>query len=133
MTRPPERATFLPRTARWTLVLGSLVAGISQWTFGFEMALGVALGALIGFMNLWLLSKSIDAALARADEHRPTTGRKWALPGVLLLKWPFVLLALGLILWYMPARPEGVAIGLLLSLLAAALAATRAPKRDRAS
>jgi hypothetical protein len=39
-----------------------------------------------------------------------------------LLKWPLLGLALAGILWYMPARPEGVALGVVLSLAAAVLA-----------
>lgn len=45
-----------------------------------------------------------------------------------LLKWPLVGLALAGILWYMPARPEGVALGVVLSLAAAVLAALLEPR-----
>jgi hypothetical protein len=45
-----------------------------------------------------------------------------------LLKWPLVGLALAGILWYMPARPEGVALGVVLSLAAAVLAALFEPR-----
>jgi hypothetical protein len=120
-----DDASFLRRVAIWTLGLGTAVSALGLVLFDAPMALGVALGALVGLANLWLLSRAISAALANAREHRPSPGQKWALPGVFLLKWPFVLLALGLILWYLPARPEGVGIGIGLSLLAAALAATR--------
>lgn len=49
-----------------------------------------------------------------------------------LLRLPFVVLALVLILWYMPARPEGVALGVTLSLAAAVLAALRAENQRSA-
>jgi hypothetical protein len=125
--RADERP-FLPRVAMWTLGLAAAVSALCLLVSGGPMALGVALGALLGLANLWLLSRAISGALANAREHRPSPGQKWALPGVFLLKWPFLLLALGLILWYLPARPEGVGIGIGLSLLAAALAATRGSK-----
>lgn len=132
MADPADNGAFLRRAAAWTLGLAIGVAGVAIVWSGFPMALGVALGALLGLVNLWLLSRAISSALSQAGEHRPRPGQKWALPAVFLLKWPFLLLALGLILWYMPARPEGVGIGIGLSLLAAALAATRvsrAPSR----
>ena len=40
-----------------------------------------------------------------------------------LLKLPALLVALGIVLWYLPARPEGIALGVGLTLLAAVLAA----------
>jgi hypothetical protein len=123
-----KSATLVRRIAWWTVVLAGIWAAIVYAMSGWPMALGVALGALLGLANLWLLSRAISGALANAREHRPSPGQKWALPGVFLLKWPFLLLALGLILWYLPARPEGVGIGIGLSLLAAALAATRGSK-----
>jgi hypothetical protein len=109
-------------------VIALLVSLLGFAVSGGEMALGIALGALLGVANLWLLSRAISVMVRSADEHRPTPGQKWALPGVLLLKWPFLLLALAGILWYMPARPEGVAIGFGISLVGAAIAATRTSK-----
>lgn len=125
MAPRPDDQAFFRRVAAWTCGLTAAVGLAGLLVSGGPMALGVALGALLGLANLWLLSRAISAALANAREHRPSPGQKWALPGVFLLKWPFLLLALGLILWYLPARPEGVGIGIGLSLLAAALAATR--------
>ena len=47
---------------------------------------------------------------------------------LLMAKLPLVALALTFILWYMPARPEGVAIGVLNGLLAAVYAGFRHQK-----
>ena len=120
-----DTPTLLRRAARWTAVLIAVVGGIAWAVSGQEMALGVALGALVGLGNLLALGRALRIMLSNPEEHRPVAGKKWVLPTVILLKWPFVLLALGLILWYMPARPEGVAIGIGLSLLAITIAALR--------
>jgi hypothetical protein len=114
------------RAARWTAALTAIAGAISLPWLGREMSLGIALGALLGWVNLWLLARAVRAMLRDPQQHRPTGRRTWVLPGVLLLKWPFILLALAGILWYMPARPEGVALGALLALVGASMAALRA-------
>jgi len=70
-----------------------------------------------------LLARALRAMLRDPQQYRPRGAQTWVLPGVLLLKWPFILLALAFILWYMPARPEGVALGALLALVGASIAA----------
>ncbi len=125
MSVSSDRAMLLRHAGLWTLGLTTLSGAISQPLFGHEMSLGIALGALLGWVNLWVLSRTLRAVLSSPEEHRPARQQKWVLPGVFLLKWPFLLLALAGILWYMPARPEGVAFGALLSLVGASIAALR--------
>jgi ABC-type nickel/cobalt efflux system permease component RcnA len=120
---PGGRTAMMKRTSMWTLALASLASAAVLALSGSEMALGVALGALLGLVNVWLLSRALSRLVDNAGDHRPAPGSKWTLPAVLLLKWPAILLALAVILWYMPARPEGVARGALLSLAAASIAA----------
>ena len=122
-TTPPDSTALLRRAGGWTVALTAVGGAISWAIFGTEMSLGIALGALVGWVNLWLLSKALSTVLRSPEQYRPVGGRTWVLPGVMLLKWPFILLALGLILWYMPARPEGVAAGALLALVGASIAA----------
>lgn len=129
----PESPTFLQRTASWTLGLLAPTGAISWGLFGGEMALGVTLGALLGLANFAVLARSLSKVLQNPEEHRPAAGKKWVLPAAMVLKWPFLLLALGLILWYMPARPEGVALGVALSLVAASIAALRGSKQPSAT
>ena len=123
MSSAPDSAPLLRRAALWTAVMTVLAGAISLPLFGREMSLGIALGALVGWVNLWLLARALRAMLRDPQQYRPVGARTWVLPGVLLLKWPFILLALALILWYMPARPEGVALGALLALVGASIAA----------
>ena len=126
MSAAPDSAPLLRRAALWTAALVAIAGAISLPLFGREMSLGIALGALVGWVTLWLLSRATRIMLRDPQQYRPVGARTWVLPGVLLLKWPFILLALALILWYMPARPEGVAVGALLALVGASLGALRA-------
>jgi len=119
-------SVLVRHAALWTTLMAVVAGAISLPLFGHEMSLGIALGALVGWVNLWLLARALRTMLRDPRQYRPTGSRTWVLPGVLLLKWPFILLALALILWYMPARPEGVALGALLALVGASIAALRA-------
>lgn len=116
---------LLKRTAAWTAALTGLWAVAMGLWQGFEMALGIVAGATLGFVNLWLAARALRGILQNPEAHRPVGGRKWALPVGLLLKWPLMLLALFAILWYMPARPEGVALGVAISLAGASIAAMK--------
>lgn len=126
MSTAPDSALLLRRAALWTAAMVAIAGAISLPLFGHAMSLGIALGALVGWVNLWLLARALRTMLRTPEQYRPGGGRTWILPSVLLVKWPFILLALALILWYMPARPEGVAVGALLALLGASIASTRA-------
>ncbi|MCX4240357.1 hypothetical protein [Paraliomyxa miuraensis] len=119
----PDSTPLLRRAAAWTAALAGLAGAISLPLFGRDMSLGIALGALVGWVNLWLLARALRVMLRDPHQHRPAAHQTWILPGVLLLKWPFILLALAGILWYMPARPEGVAVGALLALVGASIGA----------
>lgn len=132
MTTAPDSTPLLRRAGLWTTGLVTISGAISLLVVGPEMSLGIALGALVGWANLWLLARAVRVMLRDPQQYRPAGRRTWVLPGVLLLKWPFLLLALAFILWYMPARPEGVALGALLALVGACIAALRA-NRDNAS
>jgi hypothetical protein len=121
---------LLRRIAGWTAVLAAIWAAIVYGLSGWPMALGVALGALVGLANIWLIASTMTTLLQNANELRAAAGRKrWALLGPLVAKWPLVLLALFGILWYLPARPEGVALGVAISLAAASIASIRPQQR----
>lgn len=132
MSGAPNSVPLLRDAGLWTALLATVAGAISLLWSGREMSLGVALGALVGWVNLWLLSRAVGTMLRDPQQYRPTGQRTWILPGVLLLKWPFILLALAGILWYMPARPEGVALGALLALVGVSIAALRANRASDA-
>lgn len=125
-TTAPDSGPLLRRTLAWTVGLVVVSGAISHAVWGREMSLGIALGALVGLANLWLLARALKTVLGNAQQYRPTAGATWVLPGVILLKWPLLLLALAMILWYMPARPQGVALGALLALVGASISAISA-------
>ncbi len=119
---------LLRRIGTWTLTLTAIwAAGMGLW-LGFPMALGVVLGASIGYANMYFAARTLRTIVANPRDHRPPAGKTWSLPAGLLLKWPLILLALAAVLWYMPARPEGVALGVAISLAAASLAALQRSK-----
>jgi len=146
---------FLDRTGRWTAGLAVGAAGLTSLVWDWRIGLGVALGALLAHVNLMLIARTLSEALGRAatagstnastnvaadpsdPDSTPVAGetakRESArVRAAGLLRLPFVVLALVLILWYMPARPEGVALGVTLSLAAAVFAALRAENRRSA-
>jgi len=122
----PDIRVFLPRFVRGCLVL--VCVGIFVCLVGgfFEWAVGIALGALIFAANLVLFARDLIRVQERVEEEvldddsQPAVGFKGTKSGLRLI---LVALALAIILWYMPARPEGIVIGVCLVLVAAAIAA----------
>lgn len=125
MTTKVDPAPHLRRTAGWTAALAVLWAAIGSVVWGYPMGVGVICGATLGLANIWLLARALATVVSQAEDHRPRGKRKWALPLALLVKWPLLILAFFGVLLYLPARPEGVAFGVVLSLGAAAIAALR--------
>ena len=128
---PPNPGPLLRQSALWTALLAAGVGIPAAWLWGFEMGLGVVLGALLGLANFALMARALGSVLSSPHDYRPTRPGGWVLPGVLLLKWPLVLLALAVVLLYTPARAEGVGVGVILSLIAAVKAAAIERARRR--
>lgn len=120
MNQDPEHV--LRDAAKLTGLAGGLVSLVCAAIVGVPLALGVAVGALFGWVNLWLLARTLQRALAHPEQAQGRFG----VPGA-LLKWPVVLLALFVVFRFTPARPEGVVLGLLLALASASIAAARTP------
>jgi len=102
--------------------LAALTAALAAAALGPSWSLGVALGAAVGWGSVTSTAIAVKALLGAPQD--PAEGRRralWVSP-LLLLKWPLVLLALAAILWYMPARAEAVAFGVVLALAASAMA-----------
>jgi hypothetical protein len=143
--------------------LTGLAGAVALLVSGADLALGIALGALFGYANLRLLGRSVLSMLSIAGStpEGPGDGSKILDPEDILdftqsapsspleplgtdtpaperrgnnfIRLPALALAMVLILWYMPARPEGFLLGLVLSLLAAIGAAIQASRHDRRS
>ena len=143
---------FFSALTWWLGGLAAAAAAAIALLGQLPLAVGTALGALFGYLNLRLLGRSVHAVLVRAastpppsepavpeaddpdilewsesPNYRPDEGLGGNLEGRDSVRGSLLrLLALGLalllILWYMPARTEGIALGLGLSLLAAVIA-----------
>jgi hypothetical protein len=119
-------------TFLWTSVTTAIVATLAGWRWGWPLAYSIIVGAALGAANVWLLTRAVGSLIARAHEHRPAPGRKWAMPAVLLLKWPAIFAIFAVLVVYTPARPEGVGLGVLLALAALSAAAVSLHRRSAA-
>jgi hypothetical protein len=120
---------------RETLLLTGLATIITCALVGLladpRLALTIALGAGIAGANFLLLARGIARAIDLASSdlgssdhpHEPVPQPENSLRSGLRLA--LLLLAMLGILWYMPARPEGLAVGVLIVLLAATIAGFR--------
>lgn len=120
---------LLDYSARFTALLAiPAVLTCAVWV-SWTLAWGIAVGALVGWLNLWMLARGLKSILARAEEFQ---GRKRVFPVALFVKWPLILLLLGLAMRYGEARPEGVFIGFLTALIGASVASlqTQPQKSD---
>ncbi len=130
MSTTSNALAHLRRTALWSAALvlvWSLILG--PW-LGWPMVVGLVAGGLVGYLNLWLGARALALLIPRLSGGAGKANLKdsrSALMLLLLMKWPVVLLALLGILWYLPARPEGVALGIAISLAAASIAWLRRP------
>lgn len=102
-----------------------------------RLSLTIALGAVIAATNFLLLARGISRAIDRAAvDAEPAASDRAPEPPARPVQAPrnglrlaLLLLAMLGILWYMPARPEGLAVGVFIVLLAATIAGFR---RNRA-
>lgn len=131
--RVTAEAQLLRPLLTWTIGLALPAIGVAL-SWDRELALGIALGALVGGASIRQLAQAISHGLSRAADSPSApvdTDRRHSLRGLsLAVRGPVVLLVLAGILWYMPARPEGLAAGVAIALLAAVIAASRARHED---
>lgn len=103
----------------------ALVEGAISATFGnLSLAMSIALASAISFLWLRETASGVRMIISRAQE----SGLKSPGRARLLLFPAIAALALTFILWYMPARPEGVVLGVLNGLLALVYAGIRHQK-----
>ena len=124
MITDPDR--FMRLTTWWCLGLGSVAAVAALLVRDLWASLGVAAGVVLGLANLWLLARTLRKMIQDPQKHKELN-RGFSV--TLLVKWPGLLLALALVLLYTPVAPEGVALGAVLSLAGASIAALSGRKR----
>jgi hypothetical protein len=126
-----EQAAVVVRAAiRWTCGLTAIACVLALLLADdFALVWSIALGALITLVNFVLLTVTLGRSMSAPDlvddDGTPTRRIRFGVA----LRWPVFLVALVFILWYMPARPLALAIGLVIGLAAAALAALAAKNR----
>jgi predicted permease len=116
------RSRLLSRIMQWTVALTAPVAVAGWFMWDFPTALGIVCGSALGALNFILLGRSLQKMFAQPEEHR---GSNWTLPVTMLIKWPLILGALVLVMFFLPVSPQGIAVGALVSLVAGATAALR--------
>ena len=124
MTSPDlPRIDLLARWTRrirlWTLTLAVLAALLTLALADHAQALSVLLGAAIGLFNFQSLARAglhiLLAAEVEPDATAASTSR--FAPLLAMLRWPATALATAAVLWYMPGRPEGLVVGVLVALV----------------
>jgi hypothetical protein len=106
-------ASALPRIGNFMLVLGPLFAGAAWATFGWRVALGFLLGAVIAYLNFqWL--KSVVSGLADkvTNSGKPQSGK--GIVARFLLRYALLGVAAYAILTSFPASLWGLFAGLFL-------------------
>jgi len=119
----PLRADLLARWARriglWTLTLAVLAALLTLALADHAQALSVLLGAAIGLFNFQSLARAAVRILLAAEAEPDATAASTShfAPLLAMLRWPATALATAAVLWYMPGRPEGLVLGVLVALV----------------
>ncbi|HEY0137723.1 MAG TPA: hypothetical protein VGB85_26740, partial [Nannocystis sp.] len=86
---------------------------------GHEQALSVLLGVAIGLFNFQSLARAAVRILLTAEAEPDATAASTSrfAPLLAMLRWPATALATAAVLWYMPGRPEGLVVGVLVALV----------------
>lgn len=126
-----QSAVVLKTAARWTVLLG-LVACALALLLGpdFTFAWSIALGALAMTANFAMLTITLARSLGAPDLVDEDGTPKRRIRVGMAVRMPLFLVALVGILWYMPARPQGVFLGVVIGLLAASIAALKAKRAN---
>lgn len=103
----------------WTLTLAVLAALLTLALANHAQALSVLLGAAIGLFNFQSLARAAVRILLAAEAEPDATAASTShfAPLLAMLRWPATALATAAVLWYMPGRPEGLVLGVLVALV----------------
>jgi hypothetical protein len=134
-----RRRALVRDAVRWACLGGALVAAPLALLGQPELAISVVLGTLLGAVNFVLLARGVGSAIdrtvfetertrrerERSDPLDPdeVVGRPRGAGGALRLA--FIVLLVAAMLWYPPTQPMGLAIGVIIVLIAASFAALR--------
>lgn len=145
---PIDRRALVRDAVRISSLLGALVCAVAVLAGSPRLAIGIAIGTVLGLVNFVLLARGLGGAIDRtvtgvaqaqrerggqstADEDgldpEDVLGRPLTAGGSLRLALAVLLVAA--ILWFQPGEPLvlalGLAIGIIITLVGASLAAHR--------
>ena len=112
-------ALWARRIGLWTLTLAVPTSLLALALAGHEQALSVLLGVAIGLFNFQSLARAAVRILLTAEAEPDATAASTSrfAPLLAMLRWPATALATAAVLWYMPGRPEGLVVGVLVALV----------------
>lgn len=135
---PAPVQRFLERMTSHVLWVAGGVSFLMLLQSGWQMAYSVAVAAALFAWGLRTQAKLLSAVLASAGKNAERVGASQSakssgreLRSKLMLQLPLLLLALAAVLWYTPAEPIGILIGVgcvLASTVAAAIETNLQPE-----
>jgi hypothetical protein len=140
MTEAIERRTLLRDAIRHSCVLGAAVCALVAIAGWPSLAIAIAIGTVFGAINFVLLARGIGGAIDRTVagverarqelevgdqplEPKDVLDRAHGAGGGVRLALSVALVAA--LLWFLPTDPAGLAIGIVVTLVGASVAAHR--------
>lgn len=117
----------MKRIERWNGLLAGIVILAAAAFFSAQVALGVAVGAILAVVNFWSMRLLVAASLRRQG------GKRAALQLLLIAKMGVLFVLVFLAIRYLPLHPVGLAIGLSIFLISIAVVSLRYQGRAEGS
>ena len=117
----------MKRIERWNGLLAGIVILAAVAFFSAQVALGVAVGAILAVVNFWSMRLLVAASLRRQG------GKRAALQLLLIAKMGVLFVLVFLAIRYLPLHPVGLAIGLSIFLISIAVVSLRYQRRAEGS
>lgn len=139
-----RRRVLIVDAVRFSGFAGALVSIVVTIWGPLDLAISIMLGTLLGAANFVLLARGVGAAIDRTVEEversRREPGRQLDTAQVVrqargagsAMRLAFVVLLIAAVLWYPGTQPLGLAIGVIIVLIAASFAAAK-ENRQRTS
>jgi hypothetical protein len=144
---PIERRALLRDAIRTSSLLGAIVCTAMVLAGWPSLAIGVAIGTLFGAINFVLLARGVGGAIdrtvagvERAQRELGATGEDGLEPKDVLgrplgaggsFRLALSVLLVAALLWFLPTSPAGLAMGIVITLVGASVAAHRLNRARR--
>ncbi len=124
------KLSLFSRALSLSWAVGVAISFAISYPYSHDLAYTTALSALVMFLSMLWTARSLHRLFSSHLEEDLDSPRSSVGAMLFMFKLPLLALALAGILWYMPRRPDGVLIGVLLTLLAAVIAAAISTKKS---